>query len=196
MKSELIQMRVSADDKARWQDKADQAGLSLSAWIALRCNEDDRDWSLAECRAVSGTELHRAATALARSYVQDRNVLTSWDKLTDYLRVAQAHIDTERFRVLFLDASNGLIADEVMHEGTINHVAVYPREVLKRALQLNALAIIMVHNHPSGNPEPSRADIDMTKIVMTAMKPVGITVHDHVVVGSHGTTSMRSAGLL
>ena len=195
-KSELIQMRVSGEDKARWQGAADAAGLSLSAWISERCNDSGREWTLQDCRAVSGTDIHRAAAALARTYVADRDVMTTWSALIDYLRVAQAHDSIESFRVLFLDNRNGLICDDVMQTGSLNHVAVYPREVLKRAIALDAAAVIMVHNHPSGDPTPSRADIDMTKTVIAALKPVGIAMHDHVIVGSQGHTSMRSAGLI
>lgn len=123
-------------------------------------------------------------------------LLSSWPKLIDYLRVSMGHARTEEFRVLFLDAKNRLIADEVQGTGTVNHTAVYPREVVRRALEVGATAIIMVHNHPSGDPTPSRADVDMTEQVRDAGKLLGITLHDHVVITRSGHESFRSMGLL
>jgi DNA repair protein RadC len=137
-----------------------------------------------------------AAQRLARLQVMNRPVLSSWDNLLDYCHVALAHQPSEEFRLLFLDRQNVLIADEAQQKGTVDHTPVYPREVVKRALELNACAIIMVHNHPSGAPKPSRADIDMTRQVKDAVKAVGITLHDHLIIGKNGHNSFKSLGLL
>lgn len=137
-----------------------------------------------------------AARRLARIEVLDRPILSSWDKLLDYCHINLAHLAVEQFHLLFLDRKNGLIADEMQQKGTIDHTPLYPREVVKRALDLNASAIILVHNHPSGDPTPSRADIDITRQVEDAAKAVGIAVHDHLVIGKTGHTSFRAMGLL
>lgn len=137
-----------------------------------------------------------AATAqrMARGEVRGREVLSNWTQLLDYCRSAMAFEAREQFRILFLDKKNGLIADEVQQTGTVDHTPVYPREVVKRALELSASAIILVHNHPSGDPTPSRADIDMTKQIIDTAKPLGIAVHDHVIIGRKDNASMK--GLL
>jgi DNA repair protein RadC len=137
-----------------------------------------------------------AALRLARTQVVDKPILSSWEKLLDYCKIALAHLPQERFHLLFLDRKNVLIADELQQTGTIDHTPVYPREVVKRALELNASAIIMVHNHPSGDPTPSRADIEMTARVQDATRAVGITLHDHLVIGKSGHASFKSLGLL
>ena len=136
------------------------------------------------------------AGRLARGRLRDRPTLSSWDTLEDYLQVSMGHDDAESFRILFLDRKNHLIADEVQQRGTVDHAPVYPREVVKRALELGATALILVHNHPSGDPTPSRADVDMTQQVITAAKAMGIVVHDHVVVGHGSNASFRELGLL
>jgi DNA repair protein RadC len=140
--------------------------------------------------------LREAAGRLAREEVADRPVIGSWQKLLDYCRTTMAHNKTEQFRLLFLDRKNTLIADEIQQEGTVDHTPVYPREVVKRALQLGASSLIMVHNHPSGDPTPSQADIEMTEEVKAAAEALGIALHDHVVIGRKGHTSFKSAGLL
>lgn len=137
-----------------------------------------------------------AAHRLARARIMNRHALSSWSALMEYCKTAMAHREIEQFRVLFLDNKNILIADEEQGKGTVNHVPVYPREVVKRALELNASALILVHNHPSGDPTPSRADIDMTGQIERAAKAVGITLHDHVIIGKEQDTSFRSQGLL
>ena len=137
-----------------------------------------------------------AAKRLARTEVMGRPVMSSWDKLLDYCRVSLAHQPNERFHLLFLDRRNALIADEMQQSGTVDQTPLYPREVVKRALELNASGIIMVHNHPSGDPTPSRADIDMTRLVHDAAKAVGIVLHDHLVIGRTGHSSFRAQGLL
>ncbi len=137
-----------------------------------------------------------AAHRLAQSRVIDRQVISSWDALVGYCRTAMAHRDTEQFRILFLDRKNVLIADEAQAQGTIDHVPVYPREVVKRALELNASALILVHNHPSGDPTPSDSDIAVTRQIQDAAETLSITVHDHLVIGTAGEFSFRSAGYL
>ncbi len=139
-----------------------------------------------------------AATAsrVAKGQVKQRTMLSSWSSVIDYCRTAMAFADKEQFRLLFLDKRNQLIADEVQQTGTVDHTPVYPREVIKRALELSATAIILVHNHPSGDPTPSQADIEMTRLVREAAKAVGITLHDHIIVGRQGHTSFRGQGLL
>jgi DNA repair protein RadC len=125
-----------------------------------------------------------------------RPVLSSWTALLDYCTAAMARVTNEEFRVLFLDRKNVLIADEVQNRGTVDHTPVYPREIVKRALELSASSVILVHNHPSGDPTPSRADIAMTREVVTAAKTLGIAVHDHLVIGRSGHASFKSLGLL
>ena len=137
-----------------------------------------------------------AALRLTRSDIMQRPALSSWAQVLDYLRAAQGFEHREQFRILFLDKKNHLIADEVQQQGTIDHTPVYVREVVKRALELSATAIVLVHNHPSGDPTPSRADIDMTKQIVAAAKPLGVAVHDHVIVGRDGHASFRALKLI
>ena len=137
-----------------------------------------------------------AAHRLSRAKVIDRPVISGWRALIDYCRTAMAHKEIEQVRILFLDRKNVLIADEEQGKGTVDHVPIYPREVVKRALELNASALILVHNHPSGDPTPSEADIAMTAQIRDAGTPLGITLHDHIVVGRAGETSFRDAGYL
>ena len=137
-----------------------------------------------------------AALRLARAEVKDLPVLASWDRLLDYLTAVLARERIEQFRVLFLDVRNRLIADEAQARGTVNHTPVYPREVVKRALELQATALILVHNHPSGDPTPSRADIDMTQEVKAAAAVMGIALHDHLIIGNGRHVSFRREGLL
>lgn len=132
---------------------------------------------------------------MARAEVMQREVISSWDALMRYCKTAMAHNETEQFRVLFLDRKNVLIAEEALGRGTVDHVPVYPREVAKRALELNASAIILVHNHPSGDPTPSDADIDMTRRIVDACGAIGVTIHDHVVIGKERDSSFRELGL-
>jgi len=129
-----------------------------------------------------------------KSEIRGREVLSSWQQVLDYCKAAMAYEEREQFRILFLDKKNTLIADEVQHVGTVDHTMAYPREVLRRALALSATAVILLHNHPSGDPTPSRADIDMTKAIIEALKPSGVTVHDHIIIGKKGFASMK--GLL
>jgi len=137
-----------------------------------------------------------AAQRLARGEVRKRPVLSSWSSVLDYCRTAQAFAEKEQFRILFLDKRNQLIADEVQQQGTIDHTPVYPREVVKRALELSATAIILVHNHPSGDPTPSSADIEMTRQVATIAKPLGVALYDHIIVGKEGHASLKGLRLI
>jgi DNA repair protein RadC len=125
-----------------------------------------------------------------------RPALSSWSALLDYCTATMARSGTEEFRVLFLDRKNNLITDEVQNRGTVDHTPVYPREIIKRALELSASSLILVHNHPSGDPTPSKADIAMTREIVTAAKALSITVHDHLVIGRGGHASFKSLGLL
>ncbi len=148
-------------------------------------------------RAVEELKLIKAAAQrLLKRQIISKPALSSWDQVLDYLRLAQGFENTEQFRILFLDKKNNLIADEVQGRGTVDHTPVYVREVIKRALELSATAIILVHNHPSGDPTPSRADIDMTKQIVDAARPLGISLHDHVIVGRDGHASFRALRLI
>ncbi len=137
-----------------------------------------------------------AAHRMAQSQVLERQVISSWDALIKYCHTVMAHRETEQFRILFLDTKNTLIADEEQAKGTIDHVPVYPREIVKRALELNAASILLVHNHPSGDPTPSQADITMTDQIAAAAGALGITVHDHLIIGKSREISFRAEGLL
>ena len=137
-----------------------------------------------------------AAHLLARTRILDRPAISGWQALVDYCRATMAHRETEQFRVLFLDCKNILIADEPQAKGTVNHVPVYPREVVKRALELNASALILVHNHPSGDPAPSDADIAVTRQIQDAAEVLSIALHDHLIIGSSDEFSFKSAGYL
>lgn len=150
-----------------------------------------------EAAATTLKLVQAAALRLARQQVMNRNVIASWDKLLDYCKISMGHERVEQLRLLFLDRKNALIADEVQQRGTVDHTPLYPREVVKRALELGASALILVHNHPSGDPKPSRDDIAMTREVRDAAGRLGITLHDHVIIGRGGSyTSFRSEGLL
>jgi DNA repair protein RadC len=140
--------------------------------------------------------IEAAAQRLARARVINRPVLSGWQALIDYCQTALAHRETEEFRVLYLDRKNVLIADEAQARGTVDHVPVYPREVVKRALETNASAIILVHNHPSGDPTPSGADIEMTLRIRDAAEVLGIVLHDHLIIGKSREVSLKAAGYL
>ena len=140
--------------------------------------------------------IEASAHRMARAKVMQRQVISSWDALLDYCHTTMAHRETEQFRVLYLDRKNVLIADEEQAKGTVDHVPVYPREVAKRALELNASALILVHNHPSGDPTPSQSDIHMTAKIEMACSALGITLHDHLIVGKSRELSFKSEGYL
>ncbi len=139
---------------------------------------------------------HDLAVRLARADIAPRAVIGSWSALLSYVGAALRHERREQFRVLFLDVKNGLIRDETLGVGTVDHAPVYPREVIRRALELSASSVILVHNHPGGDPTPSRADIDMTRQVIEAGRLLRITVHDHLIVGGDSVASFKSLGLI
>ena len=137
-----------------------------------------------------------ASSRVARGALKPRTLLSSWQEVIDYCRASMAFADTERLRILFLDKRNQLIADEVQQTGTVDHTPVYPREVIKRTLELSATAIILVHNHPSGDPSPSQADIQMTRAIIDIATPLGISIHDHIIVGRGGHASLKAMKLI
>lgn len=168
----------------------------LAAVVAADAPELARTPGL-DAAAVGNLKLLRElCVRLVRSEVGARPAISSWSELLAYLRVALAHEPREQFRVLFLDKKNALLRDEFVAHGTVDHAPVYPREVLRRALELSASALILVHNHPSGDPAPSRADIDMTLKLVEAAKVFDLKVHDHLIVGRGVTASFRSLGLM
>nr|WP_271439329.1 DNA repair protein RadC [Pontixanthobacter luteolus] len=149
-----------------------------------------------ETSAAALKSVALAARRMARNEVSQKPVLGSWQALLDYLTIDMAHLTVERVRVLFLNAQNRLILDHHVGDGSIDEAAIHPREVIRRGLDIGATALILVHNHPSGNPEPSRADIQITNRIAEAGRLLGITVHDHVIIGREGHTSLRAKGLI
>lgn len=169
----------------------DLAGVVAAPEAALRRIDGVGEAVIVVLRLADGV-----AARMARARVLDRPLISSWDALLAYCHTTLSHREAEHFRVLFLDRKNRLVADEGMGRGTVDHVPVYPREVLKRGLELGASALILVHNHPSGDPEPSAADIAMTEQIATAGRVLGITVHDHLIIGRSRETSFRANGLI
>ena len=169
---------------------------SFAAAIAAPQQELRTVDGVGEAGVAALKTIQAAALRLARSEVINRPVLTNWDGLMEYLNAVLARERVERFRVLFLDNRNRLLADEVQARGTVNHTPVYPREVVKRALELHATALILVHNHPSGDPSPSRDDVTMTNEVKAAAEALSMVLHDHVIVGNGRWLSLRREGLL
>jgi DNA repair protein RadC len=149
------------------------------------------DSAIAEIKIIQA-----AALKLSQAQILNRSAIGSWQALIDYCTASMATHATEQFRILFLDRKNVLIADEIQQKGTVDHTPVYPREVIKRALDLGASAIILVHNHPSGDVTPSRADIEMTKLIVKAGEGVGVKVHDHLIVGREGHASFKTLRLI
>ena len=150
---------------------------------------------LGEASIIELKLIAASASRLTKGQVKQRPVLSSWSSVIDYCRAAMAFAEKEQFRILFLDKRNQLIADELQQTGTVDHTPVYPREVVKRALELSATAVILVHNHPSGDPTPSSADIQMTKAIVDIAAPLGISVHDHIIVGKQGHASLKGLQL-
>lgn len=149
-----------------------------------------------EALALDLRMLRELAVRIARAEASVRPIIGGWSELQAYARAAMAHRPTEQFRVLFLDHRNRLLCDEMTAEGTVDHAPVYPREVIRRALEVSASALILIHNHPAGDPSPSRADIEMTRQVVDAARTLGLKVHDHLVVGREGTVSFKAQGLM
>lgn len=165
---------------------------ALAAPIERLCEVDGVGTQVAlDLKAVFAS-----AQRLSKEQIKERQVLQSWSSVIAYCRAAMAFSEREEFRILFLDKKNGLIADELQQHGTVDHTPVYIREVLKRALEVGATALILVHNHPSGDPTPSRADIQMTKLLCDAARPLNIVIHDHIIVGRDGHTSFRGLDLI
>lgn len=136
------------------------------------------------------------AARMMKQELMQKPVLNNWTRLMDYCHMTMAHETKEHFRILFLNKKNEMIADEIQGSGTVDHTPAYPREIMKRALELGATALILMHNHPSGDPKPSQADIDMTNQIIAAAKPFDITIHDHVIIARNGQTSFRNEGLI
>lgn len=163
----------------------------LSAPVNLLCEVE----GIGPTAAADLKIMHAAAKRYSKDALPERPILNSWDALIDYCKSEMAFEDREQFRLLFLDKRNKLIADEVQQIGTVDHTPVYPREVIKRCLELSATAMILVHNHPSGDPTPSNADIQMTRAIADIAKPLGITLHDHIIIAKDGHASLRALKL-
>ena len=169
---------------------------SLSGVLGARRERLTEVKGVGESVAADLKLVEAAGRRLARQSIQDKPVLGSWKDVIDYCHAAMAHADRETFRILFLDKRNHLITDEVQGVGTVDHTPVYPREVIRRALEVSATAIILVHNHPSGDPTPSNADIRMTQDIIAIAGPMGISVHDHIIIGRNGHASLRGLKLI
>src|SRR5579859_7690330 len=169
---------------------------SLGAVLGATGEELRTVKGVGEALALDLKLLHEAALRAAREQVARRPVISSWSALLAYVKAAQAHEAREQLRVFFLDKKDQLVADEVMKRGTVDHAPDYPREVMRRGVELSASAVILVHNHPGGDPTPSVADVEMTKQVVEAARALRIAVHDHLVVGRHGTASFKALGLI
>jgi DNA repair protein RadC len=168
----------------------------LAAVIAAPVPELLRIEGIGEAGAAALKTAQAAALRLIRGKVLNQPVMENWDRVIEYLLARLAHEPVEQFRILFLDSRNRVLADEAQGQGTINRASVFPREVARRALELHATAVILVHNHPSGDPQPSREDVAMTRVIAQALDPLGIGLHDHVVVGGDKVVSFRGEGLL
>lgn len=168
---------------------------SLAATLGATLDELRTVPGIGDATALDLKLVHEASLRTAKSAIGRRPVISSWSALLAYVKTALAHESREQFRVLFLDKKNQLIADEVMNRGTVDHAPVYPREVTRRSLELSASALILVHNHPSGDPTPSNADVEMTRQVVEACRVLRVSVHDHLVVGRHGVASFKALGL-
>jgi DNA repair protein RadC len=194
---ELVLFRAipMRDVKPLAKDLIEEFG-SFAEVIAAPIERLKKVKGLGEAAATDLKIMQTVASRLTQGAIKQRELLSSWQAVLDYCRTAMAFDDKESFRVLFLDKRNRLIADERQQTGTVDHTPVYPREVVKRALELSATAIILVHNHPSGDPTPSRADIQMTKAIMDVAQPLGISVHDHIIVGKDGHASLKGLNLI
>ncbi|WP_370169654.1 MULTISPECIES: RadC family protein [Hyphomonas] len=169
---------------------------SLSAILAAPSRDLVQVPGIGETVAAYLKAIAELNARASRESIQKKTAISSWSALVEYVRTELQHEKREQFRILFLDRKNQLIADEVMGHGTVDHAPVYTREVARRALELHASALILVHNHPSGDTTPSRADIDVTREIIDALDPFDITVHDHLIAGTGGVTSLKAAGLI
>ena len=182
---------------ARFGSLSGVIGASVAELTTVKALDSrGRPKGLGQETALDLAALQELSRRIVADPVRRRTVISSWTALLDYVRVALQHESREQFRVLYLDKKNQLIADELMGHGTVDHAPVYPREVIKRSLELAASAVILVHNHPSGDPTPSSADVDMTRQVVEAARPLRIAVHDHLVVGRDGVASFKALGLM
>ena len=168
----------------------------LAGVMTANAEELSRVRGMGETSVAAIKAAHGVALRLLKVETSDRPVLGNWQALLDYLRADMAHHGVERVRVLHMDSRNTLIRDEVMNEGTIDEAPVYAREVIRRAIQLGSAAIILVHNHPSGDASPSRADISITRTIANGLKPLNIALHDHIIIAKGGHTSLRAQGLI
>ncbi len=184
-----------ADTKAVAKELLRRFG-SLAAVISADPAALQQVRGIGQASAAQLKSVGLAARRMARSEIKGKPVLGSWQSLIDYLTVDMAHLKVERVRVLYLDAKNRLVDDHHFSDGSIDEASIYPREVIRRAMEVGASALILVHNHPSGSPEPSRADIRITSQIAEAGRLLGITVHDHVIIGNEGHVSLRSRGLV
>lgn len=169
---------------------------SFSEVLAAPANLLEEIEGLGSAAALDLKVVLAAAQLFSKDQIPDRPVLDSWTSVIDYIRSQMAFESKEQFRILFLDKKNKLIADEVQQVGTVDHTPVYPREVIKRSLELSATALLLVHNHPSGDPAPSSADVQMTKAIANIATPLGITIHDHIIIGKSGHASLRGLKLI
>ncbi len=169
---------------------------SLGAVLSASLPELMSVAGVGEVAAIDLKLVHEMAQRMGREPATRRTVIGSWSALLSYVRVTLQHEAREQVRVLYLDRKNQMIRDEVTNHGTVDHAPVYPREIVRRALELSASSIILVHNHPSGDPTPSKADVEITQAVIAAGKPLGISVHDHLVVGREGVVSLKAKGLM
>jgi len=170
---------------------------SLAGVLSARADNIAAISDLSETSATLLKAVHAAATRMGKTQVMNQQpALSNWEQLISYCHVAMAHVRTEQLRILFLDKKNKLIADEMQQVGTVDHTPAYPREIIKLALNLSASAIIMVHNHPSGDPVPLRADIQLTDVVCDAAQTMGITLHDHIIIAKSAHYSFRAEGLI
>ena len=195
--SQALERLLARTLRDRAPEAAEQLLRRFGSLAAVLAADEAALHTFVAPRAVVDLRLaHELACRIAAEPVARRAVISSWSALSAYLKVTMAHLTREAFRVLFLDKKNQLIADEVMGFGTVDHAPVYPREVMRRALELSASALILVHNHPSGDPTPSSADVDMTRQVIEAGRALRIAIHDHVVVGRDGIASFKALGLI
>jgi len=169
---------------------------SLPELMAASVNDLTRIDGISENTATAIKSVEALATRMMKQDLEGKPVLNSWTRLMDYCYATMAHEKKEHFRILFLNKKNALIGDEIQGSGTVDHTPAYPREIMKRSLELGATAIILMHNHPSGDPKPSQADIDMTAQIIRAAEPFNITVHDHIIISRNGYTSMKNKGLM
>lgn len=191
----LFQLIPRRDVKPLAKDMIAKYG-SFAEVLAAPVQQLQEFHGMGEISALALKAYYAASKRMAKQNVMNKSVISSRDAVIEHCRVAMAYENKEQFRILFLNNKNILIADEVQQVGTVNHTPVYPREVVKRALDLSATAIILVHNHPSGDPTPSRDDIEMTKKIRDAGKALGVAVHDHFIIGKNGVTSFQETGLL